>query len=191
MLLAIAEDAEANGLHPVGPHDRGHERDLHFLAGGERAVRECAAGRIRHCPDLPGLGAQARQHARQRIAPLGLDHLDFAAFDVFDGVLGLVNRLAEYGRVGRGQLGPSLRRPFGQQLAGRERILPLRAGSGFSGLLFRPLRAHHELGDLLGRELLAVLARQHAAQQLDDLHTRRIVVLGGRPPPPGRCWRKA
>ena len=177
VVMALAEHAEADRLHPVGPDHRRHERDVHFLAGQQRTFRQRVARRVRHGAGLPGFGPQAQQGASQGVAALSLDHAHLASREVVGRVL-LQHRLGQDGRVGRGWLGRTLGRHeciagSGALRVGRE------ARPQLGRLLGGRLHAARHIGDFFRAELLAVLARDHAAQQLHDLdHGILLAVLG-------------
>ena len=143
----VVENADAHGL-AAGPGGRRQGSDPNLVAGQQEALREYWARGIDHRAHLPGLRAEPRQNARQRIALLHPPGRQRPAREVVGLVLLLERGLGQDGGLRCGGIRNPLRAPR-QQLASRG-----------TARLFGRLRADHQCGHLDGIHLLSVLARQ-------------------------------
>ncbi len=183
VVVALAEDAQTCRLEAIGLGRGRHQREMNLVSGGEGTVRQAVPGGFRHGACGPGLGAGAHQSLHEGVALANLDDLDLLLLELVVGVVRSVGgAFLQDGRIDRQRLG--LR--SGGPLLWRVDIEAL----GPLGLEARPdgggriLGCLNDLRNLLRIQLLSVLSRQDAAEQLHDadghvsLLIRGAVLLG-------------
>ena len=164
--MPIGEHAEADRLHAVLLHERGHQRDVDLLARRDPILLEDVARRFDHGAREPVFGAGAHEDLGERVALGDLDDAHLARLEILAGVVEIAAGFRQHRRVRglllrvQGALQGRLR-GRGLDLAGERRLhLDL--------LRARHLRAPKEVRHLLVVEFLPILAGQDAAEELDD-----------------------
>ncbi len=176
MVVAVGEYRVACRLLLVALGQRRNERDTHLLTRGKLRLGEDVACGLDHAARRPGIGARPLQDLAQRVAFTDAYDLRLAAFQVGELVVGL-GRFHEHGGVGGHGVG-ALGAERQSVLAGSARRIGFGAGTDHLSLCLRRLGGGDVLNDLRFLELLSVLRRQDAAEQLDDVDDD-VALVGG------------